>query len=173
MATQAPAVSSAATSSDPEHQAWLQAVRKYPVAIPHFEWTLEWMLSTPFPLHQFTQSPIVIEVKDRNPNADALLYRGPNVVGGYPHPETGVTVTEEVRFVWVGGVVFLRHGSLYSPPPTSSHQLTLTLLHSPILLLCFSLPLDAPPPLSTQAHESTVAELNKKAHRPKHEGNSY
>ena len=67
------------------------------MAIPHFEWTLEWMLSSPMPLHQFTQSPLVIEVKDRNPNADDLVYKGPNVVGGYPHPETGALVTEEVR----------------------------------------------------------------------------
>ena len=69
------------------------------MAIPHFEWTLEWMLSSPMPLHQFTQSPLVIEVKDRNPNADDLVYKGPNVVGGYPHPETGALVTEAVRAV--------------------------------------------------------------------------
>ena len=84
---------------DPEHKAWLEAVKAYPVSIPHFEWTLEWVLSTPFPLHQFTQSPLVIEVKDRNPNADDLVYKGPNVVGGYPHPETGVKVAEEVRWL--------------------------------------------------------------------------
>lgn len=97
MATQAAASSApSASASDPEHQAWLKAVRTYPVAIPHFEWTLEWMLCTPMPQHQFTQTPIVIEVKDRNTNADTLLYRGPNVVGGYPHPVTGEIVAEEV-----------------------------------------------------------------------------
>ena len=93
----ASAASSGATAAvDPEHKAWLEAVKSYPVSVPHFEWTLEWMLSTPFPLHQFTQTPLVIEVKDRNPNADDLVYKGPNIVGGYPHPETGVLVTEEV-----------------------------------------------------------------------------
>lgn len=35
----------------------------------------------------------MIEVKDRNPDADALLYQGPNVVGGYPHPDSGKAVT--------------------------------------------------------------------------------
>jgi hypothetical protein len=54
--------------------------------IPQFDWTLEFSLPSPVPLHQFEQSPIVIEVKDRNSDADSLLYRGPNVVGGYPHP---------------------------------------------------------------------------------------
>jgi heme/copper-type cytochrome/quinol oxidase subunit 1 len=51
------------------------SVGKYPVKVPHFEWTLEWMLPSPVPLHQFEQSPVVIEVKDRNPDADALIYK--------------------------------------------------------------------------------------------------
>lgn len=68
---------------------------KYPVSVPHFEWTLEWMIPAPVPLHGFVQSPIVIEVKDRNKDADALVYDGPNIVGGYAHPETGKTVTVE------------------------------------------------------------------------------
>lgn len=62
--------------------------------IPRYEWTLEFTLSSPPPLHQFEQSPIVIEVKDRHPNSDELLYQGPNVVGGYPHPVTGKTVSQ-------------------------------------------------------------------------------
>lgn len=62
------------------------SVKKYPVVIPTFEWTLEWALPSPPPLHQFEQSPVCIEVKDRNPDPDALLYRGANVVGGYAHP---------------------------------------------------------------------------------------
>ncbi len=61
------------------------------------EWTLEWMLPTPFPLHTFIQPPIVVEVRDRHPDADKLVYKGPNVAGGYPHPLTGELVTEEVR----------------------------------------------------------------------------
>ncbi len=66
---------------------------KYPVKIPTFQWTLEFALPTPVPLHQFEQSPIVIEVQDRNTDSDALLYRGPNVVGGYVHPDTGKKVS--------------------------------------------------------------------------------
>ena len=61
------------------------------------EWTLEWMLPTPMPLHTFIQPPIVVEVRDRHPDADKLVYKGPNVAGGYPHPLTGEMVSEEVR----------------------------------------------------------------------------
>jgi hypothetical protein len=71
------------------------SVKAYPVVIPRFEWSLEFTLSSPPPLHQFNQSPIVIEVLDRNPNADGLLYQGPNVVGGYPHPDTGKVVSQD------------------------------------------------------------------------------
>lgn len=39
------------------------SVTKLPVSIPNFEWTLEWMLPTPVPLHQFDQAPIVVEVR--------------------------------------------------------------------------------------------------------------
>ena len=42
--------------------------------IPRFEWTLEFALPTPVPMHQFEQSPVVVEVKDRNPNPDALVH---------------------------------------------------------------------------------------------------
>jgi hypothetical protein len=59
------------------------------------EWTLEWMLPTPVPLHTFIQPPIVVEVRDRNTDADKLVYKGPNVAGGYPHPITGELVAEE------------------------------------------------------------------------------
>lgn len=75
---------------------------KYPVSIPAFEWTLEWVLPTPVPLHQFEQTPLVVEVKDRHPDADALVYRGPNVIAGYPHPETGKLVTREEHAKAVG-----------------------------------------------------------------------
>ena len=52
----------------------LRSVRKYPIVIPRYEWTLEFALPTPIPMHQFEQSPVVIEVKDRNPDPDALVY---------------------------------------------------------------------------------------------------
>lgn len=93
------------------------SVSKYPIVIPHFEWTLEFALPTPVPMHQFEQSPVVIEVADRNPNADDLIFsvrpgrkpdltvsdgtpfsgcaQGPNIVGGYTHPTTGKIVTRE------------------------------------------------------------------------------
>lgn len=32
---------------------------------PHMEFTLEWMLPTPVPMHVFDQPPIVVEVKNR------------------------------------------------------------------------------------------------------------
>jgi hypothetical protein len=125
---------SASSASDPEHKAWLEAVKKYPVAIPHFEWTLEWMLSTPFPLHQFTQSPLVIEVKDRNPNADDLVYSGPNVVGGFPHPDTGVKVTVEVRChppFFSSFYVALGEAGCPPPPPTLSTSVAFAHPHPP------------------------------------------
>jgi hypothetical protein len=50
------------------------SVSSYPIVIPHFEWTLEWVLPTPVPLHQFEQSPVAIEVTDRNADPDALVY---------------------------------------------------------------------------------------------------
>lgn len=50
------------------------------------EWTLEWMLPTPVPLHTFIQPPIVVEVRDRNTDADKLVYKGPNVAGATPTP---------------------------------------------------------------------------------------
>jgi hypothetical protein len=46
------------------------SVSKHPVVEPKFERTLEWVLPTPVPLHQFEESPIVIEVKNRNPEHD-------------------------------------------------------------------------------------------------------
>lgn len=75
------------------HPPCVCSVTQYPVKIATYHWTLEWALPSPPPLHQFEQSPIVIEVKDRNPDSDALIYRGPNVIGGYPHPDTGKTVS--------------------------------------------------------------------------------
>jgi hypothetical protein len=65
--------------------------------MPLYVWSLEWALPTPVPLHQFTQSPIVIEVKDRNPDPDNMAYIGANVVAGYPHPETGKKVATEAE----------------------------------------------------------------------------
>lgn len=99
------AASSAAASSAPaqsaapdaEHSAWLQTVKSWPVKIPSYHWTLEWALPTPVPLHQFEQSPIVIEVKDRNPSPDDMTYIGPNVVAGYVHPETGKIVKDQAE----------------------------------------------------------------------------
>jgi hypothetical protein len=87
----------AAAAPDAEHAAWLAETKAFPVSIPHFEWTLEWMLPTPVPMHQFEQAPICIEVKDRNEKADDLVYSGPNVAGGWTHPETGAVVKLEVR----------------------------------------------------------------------------
>jgi hypothetical protein len=46
-------------------------------------------------MHQFEQSPIVIEVKDRNPEADDLVYKGPNIIGGYRHPVENKVVSRE------------------------------------------------------------------------------
>jgi len=69
------AASASAAATDPEHQAWLQSVKGHKVVVPRFEWTLEWALPTPVPLHQFTQSPVVIEVTDRNPNPETLVHR--------------------------------------------------------------------------------------------------
>jgi len=51
------------------------SVKGHKVVVPRFEWTLEWALPTPVPLHQFTQSPVVIEVTDRNPNPETLVHR--------------------------------------------------------------------------------------------------
>jgi hypothetical protein len=44
------------------------------VVVPRFDWTLEWALPTPVPQHQFTQSPVVIEVTDRNTDPEKLVY---------------------------------------------------------------------------------------------------
>ena len=43
-AAAAPPPAAGGADADPEHAAWLAEVRAYPVSIPHFEWTLEWML---------------------------------------------------------------------------------------------------------------------------------
>ena len=45
------------------------------------------------PLHQFTQSPVAIEVMDRNADPDGLVFSGPNIVAGYPHPTSGKVVS--------------------------------------------------------------------------------
>jgi len=50
------------------------SVKGYKVVVPHFDWTLEWALPTPVPQHQFTQSPVVIEVTDRNTDPEKLVY---------------------------------------------------------------------------------------------------
>ena len=84
-----------APTPHPSHPPPHPRVATYPIIIPHFEWTLEFVLPRPLPMHQFEQSPVCIEVKDRNPDPDALLYTGPNVCGGYPHPTTGKLVTRE------------------------------------------------------------------------------
>ncbi len=39
----------------------------YKVVEAEFTSSLEFALPTPVPLHQFVQSPIVVEVKNRNP----------------------------------------------------------------------------------------------------------
>lgn len=61
-------------SSTTPHPPLARSVATYPVVIPHFEWTLEWALPTPVPQHQFEQSPVAIEVTDRNADPDALVY---------------------------------------------------------------------------------------------------
>ncbi|CAE7801687.1 unnamed protein product, partial [Symbiodinium sp. KB8] len=51
---------------DEDHKAWLEKVQKLPVnEDPMMEFTLEWMLPTPVPMHVFDQPPIVVEVKNR------------------------------------------------------------------------------------------------------------
>ena len=83
------------------------------------EWTLEWMLPTPMPLHTFIQPPIVVEVRDRHPDADKLVYKGPNVAGGYPHPLTGELVSEEVRKVFARPRTHVCLPPTRLPPPPS------------------------------------------------------
>lgn len=77
------------------------SVKKLPVVVPKFEWTLEWALPTPVPQHQFEQSPVVIEVTDRNPDPEKLVQNGPDAVGGYPDPlnpqASFVTVEEHTK----------------------------------------------------------------------------
>ena len=110
------AVRAAAPAPDPEHAAWLASLKSRKVVVPKFEWSLEWALPTPVPQHQFEQvrrrrragrslrpaevpalhpprrpartpqSPVVIEVTDRNPHPEALVLNGPDVAGGYPDP---------------------------------------------------------------------------------------
>jgi hypothetical protein len=48
---------------------WLCCIRVTALPVVEADWTmsLEFALPTPVPLHQFTQSPIVVEVKNRNP----------------------------------------------------------------------------------------------------------
>eukprot|EP00567_Pseudictyota_dubia_P011441 CAMPEP_0197445582 /NCGR_PEP_ID=MMETSP1175-20131217/10766_1 /TAXON_ID=1003142 /ORGANISM="Triceratium dubium, Strain CCMP147" /LENGTH=153 /DNA_ID=CAMNT_0042976567 /DNA_START=39 /DNA_END=501 /DNA_ORIENTATION=+ len=50
-----------------EHAEWLKKVATYKEVTPEFHNTLEFVLPTPVPLHQFEQSPVVIEVSVRNP----------------------------------------------------------------------------------------------------------
>ena len=46
-------------------------VDTYPVKdIEHFEYSLEFMLGVPMPVHQFDLPPILVEVKNRNPDVD-------------------------------------------------------------------------------------------------------
>lgn len=74
-------------------------VKSHKVVVPKFQWTLEWALPTPVPLHQFEQSPVVIEVTDRHPDPEKLIANGPDPVGGYPDPENPaqmMTVEEHV-----------------------------------------------------------------------------
>jgi len=50
-----------------------RSVKTYPVReiLDHeMHATLEWVLPSPLPLHCFDQSPIVIEVQNRNPDFD-------------------------------------------------------------------------------------------------------
>lgn len=42
-------------------------VSAFPIVTPEFTMSLEFALPTPVPLHQFVQSPIVVEVVCRNP----------------------------------------------------------------------------------------------------------
>jgi hypothetical protein len=90
-------------------------VRAWPVKIPSYHWTLEWALPTPVPLHQFEQSPIVIEVKDRNPNPDDMTYVGPNVVAGYVHPETGKVVKDQAEHSKVMAAMASVDGGSHAP----------------------------------------------------------
>jgi hypothetical protein len=67
------------------------------------------------PLHQFEQSPIVIEVKDRNPSPDDMVYIGPNVVAGYAHPETGKIVKDQAEHKQVMATMASVDGGSHAP----------------------------------------------------------
>ena len=83
-------------------------MKSYPITIPHFEWTLEFALPTPVPAHQFHESPMWVEVKDRNPDPDNMIYKGPNVIGGYVHPVTGKIVSREEHVAFMDQVTKIR-----------------------------------------------------------------
>lgn len=48
----------------------VRRVTAFPVVEPEVFMSLEFALPTPVPLHQFEQSPIVVEVRNRNPEYD-------------------------------------------------------------------------------------------------------
>uniref|UniRef100_A0A7S1GE91 Uncharacterized protein n=1 Tax=Bicosoecida sp. CB-2014 TaxID=1486930 RepID=A0A7S1GE91_9STRA len=61
-------MSSASSDLEAFKTAWKEETKAYEVVTPKFEWTLEWALPTPVPLHQFAESPVVVEVINRNPD---------------------------------------------------------------------------------------------------------
>mmetsp|Transcript_20301 Transcript_20301/g.47010 ORF Transcript_20301/g.47010 Transcript_20301/m.47010 type:complete len:93 (-) Transcript_20301:33-311(-) len=69
----APVAFKSTAALDADHKAWLSKVSAFPVnEDPHMEFTLEWMLPSPVPMHVFDQPPIVVEVKNRNPDFEEM-----------------------------------------------------------------------------------------------------
>lgn len=52
------------------HAAWLKSVENYPIYEPDFYWTLEFALPPLMELHQFGESPVIVDVQNRDPDAD-------------------------------------------------------------------------------------------------------
>ena len=49
---------------------WMNSLKTAPIYEPDFHWTLEFALPPLMELHQFAESPIIIEVQNRDPDAD-------------------------------------------------------------------------------------------------------
>mmetsp|Transcript_54011 Transcript_54011/g.96730 ORF Transcript_54011/g.96730 Transcript_54011/m.96730 type:complete len:103 (+) Transcript_54011:155-463(+) len=54
------------------HQEWVASTKDLPVYVPEFYWTLEFILPNLMDLHQYQESPVIVEVQDRNPVPDVF-----------------------------------------------------------------------------------------------------
>lgn len=50
------------------HAAWLKSTENYPIYEPDFYWTLEFALPPLLELHQFGESPVIVDVQNRDPD---------------------------------------------------------------------------------------------------------